>query len=258
MGAGQAEGPGRAAEALRRALSAPLMAEAAVGEAAAALVRISAGPDLLLDEFAAVNETVADLLAPEADLFSSVTVDEELGRRGALKVVVMAAGLGGWRRSAGPDVAARRPVEAVVEPAVEAAVEPDRNLGTRSGQAPGQKPVQELVREPVREPLRDEERDAAGESIRDSFQAPLSETAAETAVKAPPSLALEATSDLAPASAAVFGAAFELALEASRRRRRRRRATGLVVGGRRRGDGGCGPRPELTLVRPGAGDRRAD
>ena len=92
MGAGQATGEDRAVEAARRATSCPLLENVDLHGARGILVNITAGPDLGMDEYAAVGEVVESFAAPGANVITGTVIDESAGEE--LRIVMVATGLG--------------------------------------------------------------------------------------------------------------------------------------------------------------------
>ena len=92
MGAGQATGEDRAVEAARRATSCPLLENVDLHGARGILVNITAGPDLGMDEYAAVGEVVEGFAAPGANVITGTVIDENAGEE--LRIVMVATGLG--------------------------------------------------------------------------------------------------------------------------------------------------------------------
>ena len=92
MGAGQATGEDRAIEAARRATTCPLLENVDLHGARGILVNITAGPDLGMDEYAAVGEVVERFAAEGANVISGTVLEENAGDQ--LRIIVVATGLG--------------------------------------------------------------------------------------------------------------------------------------------------------------------
>ena len=96
MGIGEAEGPNRAAEAARAAVSSPLL-EASIEGATGVLLNISGGPDIGLFEVNEAAEVVTGAADQNANVIFGAVIDENLG--GRVRVTVIATGFnGGLRR----------------------------------------------------------------------------------------------------------------------------------------------------------------
>ena len=92
MGSGRANGEDRAVDAARKAVSCPLLEDVSLEGARGILINITAGPDLGMDEFAAVGEVVEGFAAKDANVITGTVIDEAVGED--LRVVVVATGLG--------------------------------------------------------------------------------------------------------------------------------------------------------------------
>jgi cell division protein FtsZ len=111
MGIGEAEGPNRAAEAARAAVSSPLL-EASVEGATGILLNISGGSDIGLFEVNEAAEVVTGAADQNANVIFGAVIDENL--EGRVRVTVIATGFDARfrrtrreRRDEVPDVAAR-------------------------------------------------------------------------------------------------------------------------------------------------------
>jgi cell division protein FtsZ len=91
MGIGEAEGPNRAAEAARSAVSSPLL-EASIEGATGILLNISGGPDVGLFEVNEAAEVVTGAADQNANVIFGAVIDESLG--GSVRVTVIATGFG--------------------------------------------------------------------------------------------------------------------------------------------------------------------
>ena len=92
MGIGEADGPNRAAEAARAAVSSPLL-EASIEGATGILLNISGGPDIGLFEVNEAAEVVTGAADQNANVIFGAVIDESLG--GSVRVTVIATGFGG-------------------------------------------------------------------------------------------------------------------------------------------------------------------
>jgi cell division protein FtsZ len=89
MGIGEADGPNRAAEAARAAVSSPLL-EASIEGATGVLLNISGGPDVGLFEVNEAAEVVTGAADQNANVIFGAVIDEALG--GMVRVTVIATG----------------------------------------------------------------------------------------------------------------------------------------------------------------------
>ncbi|HEX2110343.1 MAG TPA: cell division protein FtsZ [Gaiellaceae bacterium] len=89
MGIGEADGPNRAAEAARAAVSSPLL-EASIEGATGVLLNISGGPDVGLFEVNEAAEVVTGAADQNANVIFGAVIDESLG--GSVRVTVIATG----------------------------------------------------------------------------------------------------------------------------------------------------------------------
>lgn len=89
LGVGVASGKGRAEEAARAAMSAPLV-EHSIDRASGIVFNITGGPDLTLMEVNAVSEVVTSLADPGANVIFGSVVDEKYS--GEIAVTVIATG----------------------------------------------------------------------------------------------------------------------------------------------------------------------
>jgi cell division protein FtsZ len=107
MGTGVAEGPDRAMEAARRAISSPLLEGASVNGARGVIINVTGGPDLSLVEVSEASCIVQEAADEDANIIFGAVVDPALN--GKVKITVIATGFG---------------VEAGVRPATAAAHTP--------------------------------------------------------------------------------------------------------------------------------------
>lgn len=87
---GESDGEDRAIEAVEDALANPLL-EADISGAKAAVVNITCGPDLSLQEMKRVVETVVDTLDPEANVIWGARIED--GLEGTVQVLLVVAGV---------------------------------------------------------------------------------------------------------------------------------------------------------------------
>jgi len=95
MGIGEAEGPNRAGEAARQAVSSPLL-ESSIDGATGVLLNISGGPDIGLFEVNEAAEVVTEAADQSANVIFGAVIDESLA--GTVRVTVIATGFGEEKR----------------------------------------------------------------------------------------------------------------------------------------------------------------
>ncbi len=92
MGTGVAEGPDRAIEAARRAISSPLLEGASVNGARGVIINVTGGPDLSLVEVSEASSIVQEAADEDANIIFGAVVDSAL--KGKVKITVIATGFG--------------------------------------------------------------------------------------------------------------------------------------------------------------------
>jgi cell division protein FtsZ len=92
MGTGVAEGPDRAIEAARRAISSPLLEGASVNGARGVIINVTGGPDLSLVEVSEASLIVQEAADEDANIIFGAVVDPSL--TGKVKITVIATGFG--------------------------------------------------------------------------------------------------------------------------------------------------------------------
>src|SRR6476620_5721866 len=92
MGTGIAEGPDRAIEAARRAISSPLLEGASVDGARGVIINVTGGPDLSLIEVSEGSTIVQEAADEEANIIFGAVIDPAL--KGKVKITVIATGFG--------------------------------------------------------------------------------------------------------------------------------------------------------------------
>ncbi len=90
IGIGEADGPRRAAEAVEKAISNPLL-DVNISNASGALVNIIGGNDLSLDEYKTVMEIVGSKIAPDAKIISGAQISPDLDK--SIKVLLIVTGV---------------------------------------------------------------------------------------------------------------------------------------------------------------------
>ena len=92
MGTGIAEGPERAMEAARKAISSPLLEGASVNGSRGVIINVTGGPDLSLVEVSEASSIVQEAADEEANIIFGAVVDPAL--KGKVKITVIATGFG--------------------------------------------------------------------------------------------------------------------------------------------------------------------
>jgi len=92
MGTGIAEGPDRAMEAARRAISSPLLEGASVNGSRGVIINVTGGPDLSLVEVSEASLIVQEAAHEDANIIFGAVVDPDL--KGKVKITVIATGFG--------------------------------------------------------------------------------------------------------------------------------------------------------------------
>jgi cell division protein FtsZ len=109
MGTGVAEGPDRAVEAARRAISSPLLEGASVNGARGVIINVTGGPDLSLVEVSEASCIVQEAADDDANIIFGAVVDPAL--KGKVKITVIATGFGGPAASRTSPSSAQTPVD---------------------------------------------------------------------------------------------------------------------------------------------------
>ena len=92
MGTGIAEGPDRAVEAARRAISSPLLEGASVNGSRGVIINVTGGPDLSLVEVSEASCIVQESAHEDANIIFGAVIDPAL--TGKIKITVIATGFG--------------------------------------------------------------------------------------------------------------------------------------------------------------------
>jgi cell division protein FtsZ len=130
MGAAIGEGPNRAEEATRDALSSPLLEDVNFSNARGVLVNVTAA-DITIGEFSTVGEMVEGMASADAKVVIGTTIDEGLGDE--LRVTMVATGLDAKQeKSVSPKVEVVRPIGRAVG-AEDVSPEEDLLVRPRSG-----------------------------------------------------------------------------------------------------------------------------
>jgi len=92
MGTGVARGENRASQAVQQAISSPLLEDISIHGARAALINISAGPDLGMHEFEEALSIIQKEVTEEANIILGMVIDEKM--EDEIRVTVIATGIG--------------------------------------------------------------------------------------------------------------------------------------------------------------------
>src|SRR5438045_1740101 len=109
MGTGIAEGPDRAMEAARRAISSPLLEGASVNGSRGIIINVTGGPDLSLVEVSEASLIVQEAAHEDANIIFGAVVDPAL--KGKVKITVIATGFGAAANARPVAPAAQTPVD---------------------------------------------------------------------------------------------------------------------------------------------------
>jgi cell division protein FtsZ len=109
MGTGVAEGPERALEAARRAISSPLLEGASVNGARGVIINVTGGPDLSLVEVSEASCIVQEAADEDANIIFGAVVDPML--KGIVKITVIATGFGAPALERAAPSAAQTPID---------------------------------------------------------------------------------------------------------------------------------------------------
>src|SRR5215471_13897863 len=144
MGTGIAEGPERAMEAARKAISSPLLEGASVNGSRGVIINVTGGPDLSLVEVSEASSIVQEAADEDANIIFGAVVDPSL--KGRVKITVIATGFGQSSTTRLPAAPNATPVdlapytEAVraraVEPPIAAAVPLAASMSIAGGRRP--------------------------------------------------------------------------------------------------------------------------
>jgi cell division protein FtsZ len=102
MGSGKATGDDRARKAAEAAIACPLLEDINLKGARGILVNVTAGPNLGMDEFAAVGEAIGEFASDNALVVIGTALDENVAEE--LRVTVVATGIGQLEAKVAQDV----------------------------------------------------------------------------------------------------------------------------------------------------------
>lgn len=92
MGTGVGRGENRASQAVQQAISSPLLEDVSIHGARAALINVSAGPDLGMHEFEEALSIIQKEVTDEANIILGMVIDENM--EDEIRVTVIATGIG--------------------------------------------------------------------------------------------------------------------------------------------------------------------
>src|SRR5499427_2227107 len=134
MGTGVAEGPDRAMEAARKAISSPLLEGASVNGSRGVIINVTGGPDLSLVEVSEASSIVQEAADEDANIIFGAVVDPAL--KGKVKITVIATGFGAHAAAKPAASTARRPLIDLAPAASAAAVPPLASVPKATSAAP--------------------------------------------------------------------------------------------------------------------------
>ncbi len=108
MGTGVGRGENRASQAVEQAISSPLLEDISIHGARAALINISAGPDLGMHEFEEALSIIQKEVNDEANIILGMVIDEKM--EDEIRVTVIATGIGKVAKAKAVEQPAIRPV----------------------------------------------------------------------------------------------------------------------------------------------------
>jgi cell division protein FtsZ len=123
MGTGVGRGENRASQAVEQAISSPLLEDVSIHGARAALINISAGPDLGMHEFEEALSIIQKEVNDEANIILGMVIDEKM--EDEIRVTVIATGIGKVARSKAAEQPAIRPVRRMRPESVAPAIDYD-------------------------------------------------------------------------------------------------------------------------------------
>ncbi len=108
MGTGVGRGENRASQAVQQAISSPLLEDISIHGARAALINVSAGPDLGMHEFEEALSIIQKEVTDEANIILGMVIDEKM--EDEIRVTVIATGIGKATQKMAAEQPAVRPV----------------------------------------------------------------------------------------------------------------------------------------------------
>ncbi|MDR3567751.1 MAG: cell division protein FtsZ [Syntrophobacteraceae bacterium] len=123
MGTGVGRGENRAAQAVQQAISSPLLEDVSIHGARAALINISAGPDLGMHEFEEALSIIQKEVTDEANIILGMVIDEKM--EDEIRVTVIATGIGKVTRTKAAEQPVVRPIRRMRPESVVPAIDYD-------------------------------------------------------------------------------------------------------------------------------------
>jgi cell division protein FtsZ len=185
MGAGEAEGDGRAIKAAESAIANPLLDDVSLRGARGVLINITGGNDMTLYEVDESANRIREEVDADANIIFGSTFDETI--QGRIRVSIFATGINGHHASAQPqpnrvrvlDERARRPAPpAAPTEIVSDDEEPEEifGLGPKLDDEPeiktASQPDPVPFREPIREPVVEPAAERAEEPVKEPMEPP--------------------------------------------------------------------------------------
>ena len=90
IGLGESDTDERALDAVEKAISNPLL-DVDISDATGALVNVTGGQDMILDEYKLIMETVGNKLSPDAKLIGGAQISEDMGK--SIRILLIATGV---------------------------------------------------------------------------------------------------------------------------------------------------------------------
>jgi len=114
MGTGVGRGENRASQAVQQAISSPLLEDISIHGARAALINISAGPDLGMQEFEEALSIIQKEVTEEANIILGMVIDEKM--EDEIRVTVIATGIGKIEQKKAAEASELRPPRRIRPP----------------------------------------------------------------------------------------------------------------------------------------------
>ncbi|WP_085786403.1 cell division protein FtsZ [Ketogulonicigenium robustum] len=172
MGTGEADGPTRAIDAAKKAISNPLLDEISLNGARGVLINITGGHDMTLFELDEAANHIREVVDSEANIIVGSTLDPDMA--GKIRVSVVATGIDAGEKPVEVPVP-RRVMQQPVQPAPEPAFRPE----------PPREPVQQHRQEYAPQPAPSVQQEPMMERPRQNY-APQPRPTAETYEDVPP------------------------------------------------------------------------
>jgi cell division protein FtsZ len=187
MGAGEAEGDGRAIKAAESAIANPLLDDVSLRGARGVLINITGGNDMTLYEVDESANRIREEVDADANIIFGSTFDETI--QGRIRVSIFATGINGHHASAQPqpnrvrvlDERSRRPAPTPAAAPTEIVSDDDEpeeifGLGPKLDDEPefktASQPDPVPVREPIREPMIEPAAERAVEPVNEPMEPP--------------------------------------------------------------------------------------